>query len=139
MNTLYIDQTATTPKIRFSDSYLLLWGTFVPVDPLEFYLPLLEWVKEYSNAPAPETIVDIYLIYTRGYAMHYIQKLLQELIAFHDDQHQIIINWHFSPDSLDVKAGKHLSRMLKHCFNFVKVERNMVIPSTTDFSGFCEL
>jgi hypothetical protein len=122
MNTLYIDQTGRTPKIRFSDGKLLLWGTIVPVDPDGYYSQLQEWVMEYSVAPVKETIVDIGIEYVRGFGMSFIQKLLQELIMLNNDQHEIKINWYFSPDSIDVQAGKHLSRKLNYAFNFVEVE-----------------
>ena len=97
-------------------------GLFVPVDPAGFCIPLHEWVMKYTNSPAPVTIVDIGLKYTRGYAMHHVQKLLQKLIISDDDQHQVIVNWHFSTNSIDVKAGEYLSRKLDHPFNFVEIE-----------------
>ena len=122
---LYIDQTYRTPEIKFKYGKLRIWGTFVPVDPAGFCIPLYEWANKYSNSPAPFTIVDIGLKYTRGYAMSYIQKLLQELIMLHNEKHQVIINWHFSANSIDVKAGEYLSRKLDHPFNFVKVEGNL--------------
>jgi len=122
MNTLIIDQTDRTPKIRFSYGNLLLWGSFVPVNPAEFCSVLHEWVKEYLFSPAPVTTIDLGLAYVRGYSMNYIQNLLQELIMLHNDNHQIIINWYFSPNSIDVKAGEFLSRKLNHSFNYVEIE-----------------
>lgn len=122
MKKLYIEPTDRTPEIRFEYGKLRIWGTFVPVDPAEFYIPLYEWVNKYSIAPAPVTVVDIGLKYTRGYAMNYIQKLLQNLILLNSEQHKVIINWHFSANSIDVKAGEHLSKKLEHPFNFVEVE-----------------
>ena len=122
---LWIEQTYRTPEIEFKYGKLRIWGTFVPVDPAEFYIPIYEWVNKYSLSPAPETVIDIFLTYTRGYAMKYMQKLLQELIMLHNEQHQVIINWHFSANSIDVKAGEYLSRKLDHPFNFVKVEGNL--------------
>lgn len=122
MQKLYIEQTDRTPEINFSYGNLSLSGTFVPIDPVAFYLPLLKWVSKYSIAPAQVTVIDVFLTYTRGYAMNYIQKLLQELILLNDEQHQVIINWHFSANSIEVKAGEYLSRKLDHPFNFVEVE-----------------
>ena len=114
--------TDRTPEIKFKYGKLRIWGTFVPVDPAGFCIPLYEWVNKYSNSPAPVTIVDIGLTYTRGYAMKYLEKLLHELILLNDEQHQVIINWHFSPDIIDVKAGEYLSRKLNHSFNFVDID-----------------
>ncbi len=122
MQKLYIEQTYRTPEIKFKHGKLRIWGTFVPVDPAGFCIPLYEWVKKYSLAPAPETIVDIGLKYTRGYAMSYIQELLQELILIKNEQHNVIIKWHFCSNSIDVKAGEYLSKKLDHHFNFMEVE-----------------
>jgi hypothetical protein len=119
---LYIEQTYRTPEIEFKYGKLRIWGTFVPVDPAGFYIQLNEWVKKYSLSPAPETVINIGIRYTRGYAMNYMEKLLQKLIMLHNEQHQVIINWHFSTDSIDVKAGEYLSRKLNYPFNFVEVE-----------------
>ena len=119
---LWIERTSRTPEIKFKYGRLRIWGTFVPENPTEFCLPLQAWVKKYSIAPARETVIEIGVLYSRGYAMNYIKKLLQELIMLHNEQHQVIINWHFSANSIDVKAGEYLSRKLDHPFNFVKVE-----------------
>lgn len=119
---LYIEPTDRTPEIEFKYGKLRIWGTFVPVDPAGFYIQLNEWVKKYSLSPAQETVVELGIVYTRGYAMHYIKKLLHQLIMLHNEQHQVIIKWHFSTDSIDVKAGEYLSRKLNYPFNFVEVE-----------------
>jgi hypothetical protein len=122
MQKLYIEQTDRTPEIKFSYGNLSLKGTFVPVDPVAFYLPLLKWVSKYSIAPAPVTTVDIYLFYCRGYAMNYIEKLLQRIILIKTEQHQVIINWYYAPNSISVKAGEHLSKKLNYPFNYAEVE-----------------
>jgi len=122
MEKLYIEQTDRTPEIKFSYGNLSLRGTFVPENPDEFYLPIHEWVKKYSIAPVPETIVDLGLTYTRGYAMNYIQKLLQELILLNNEQHKVIINWYYAPNSISIKAGDHLSKKMNYIFNFLEVE-----------------
>ena len=122
MKKLYTKQTDRTPEIKFKYGKLRIWGTFVPVDPAGFCIPLHEWVMKYSNSPAPETVIDIYLIYTRGYAMSYIEKLLKELILLNNEQHTVNINWHYIANGMSIKAGEYLSRKLNYPFNFVKVE-----------------
>jgi hypothetical protein len=119
---LWIEQTYRTPEIDFKYGKLRIWGTFVPENPAEFYLPLHEWIEKYSANPAPETVVDFGIKYTGGYWMPYIQKLLQELILLNTEQHKVVINWHFAPNTISVKAGEHLSKKMNYSFNFVKVE-----------------
>ena len=122
MKKLYIEQTDRTPEIKFKYGKLRIWGTFVPVDPAEFYSPLHEWIEKYSTNPAPETVVEIGIVYTRGNAMLYIQRLLQELILLNSEKHHVIINWYYCMNSIDVKAGKYLSGKLNYPFNFVDFE-----------------
>jgi hypothetical protein len=122
MDGLYIDRTDRTPLIEFTDGKLRLWGTFVPENPAEFYLPLNEWVEKYSTNLASETIVEIGIIYTRGSGMNYIEKLLQELIVLNDDHHLVRINWYYGMNTIDSKAGKFLSRKLNYPFNFIDFE-----------------
>ena len=119
---LYIKQTYRTPLIEFTDGKLCIWGTFVPENPAEFYLPLHDWIEEYSANPAAETVVDFGVRYTRGYWMHYIQILLHELILLNKEQHKVIINWHYAPNTISVKAGEHLSKKMNYTFNFLEVE-----------------
>jgi hypothetical protein len=122
MENLYIERTDRTPLIEFTDGKLSLWGTFVPEYPAEFYLPLHEWVKKYSTNPAPETILNIGIIYTRQNPMNYLQKFLRELIELNDDHHRVTINWFYCMNSIDKKAGEYLSRKLNYLFNFVEFE-----------------
>ena len=76
MQKLYIEQTSCTPLVEFIVGKLRIWGTFVPENPAEFYLPICEWIEKYSVNPTRETVVDFGVRYTRGYWMPYIQKLL---------------------------------------------------------------
>ena len=63
MEKLYIERTDRTPLIEFTtDGKLCLWGTFVPENPAEFYLPLHNWIAKYSNNPEPETVVEIGIV-----------------------------------------------------------------------------
>jgi hypothetical protein len=122
MEKLNIEQTSRTPLVEFTVGRLRIWGTFVPENPAEFYLPLHNWIIEYSDNPAIETIVDVGIVYINGFTMPYLQKLLQELILLNNEKHKVIINWHFCMNSISVKAGEYLSRKLSFPFNFVEVE-----------------
>ena len=122
MQKLSIEQTDRTPQINFENGKLRIFGTFVPVEAYEFYSILYNWIKIYSKSTATETIVDVGIAYTRGFAMEYIEALLQEVIYLNDEKHLVIINWHFSPDSIDVKAGEYLSWKLDYPFNFIEIK-----------------
>lgn len=122
MKRLYIEQTDRTPLIEFTYGNLRIWGIYAPDEPYEFYSALYDWLKSYSKSPAPLTVVEIGIIHTRGFFMEYIESILQDLIYLNDDQHKVTINWYYSVNSISVKAGEHLSRVLEHPFNYVEVE-----------------
>lgn len=122
MEKLFIQKTTRSPEISFSYGELRLWGRFIPDNPIDFFVPLHNWIRMYSMNPAHETIVDIGIHYTNGNWMPFIEKLLKLLISLQDAQHQVTINWYYSQHSISVKAGEHLSRKYCHKFNFVEVE-----------------
>jgi hypothetical protein len=122
MTRLYIERTERTPEIEFTFGKLRILGTYAPDEPYEFYYVLYDWLKIYSKSPAPLTVVEIGITHTRGFFMEYIESILQDLIYLNDEQYKVQINWYYSRNSISVKAGEHLSRVLEHPFNFVKVE-----------------
>ncbi len=122
MEKLFIQKTTRSPEVNFAEGDLRLWGTFTQDDPISFYVPLHNWIRMYSMNPAPETTVHIAIHHTNGYWMPYIEKLLKAMILLQDDQHQVTINWYYSPYSIKQKAGQYLSKKYNHMFNFVEVE-----------------
>jgi hypothetical protein len=122
MTRLYIEQTDRTPEIEFIDGKLRIFGIYAPDEPYEFYSVIYNWVKIYSKSPAPLTVVEIGIAHSRGFFLEYIESILQDLIYLNDDQHKVQINWYYSQNSISVKAGEHLSRVLDHPFNFIEVE-----------------
>jgi hypothetical protein len=122
MSSLIIGSTDRTPEIEFTFGKLHIWGTYAPDEPYEFYKVLYDWIKIYSKSPAPLTFIEIGITHTRGFFMEYIESILQDLIYLNDDQHKVQINWYYSQNSISVKAGEHLSRVLEYPFNFVEVE-----------------
>ena len=122
MTRLYIEKTDRTPEIDFTFGKLRIFGTYAPDEPYEFYSVLYNWIKIYSKSPASLTVVEIGITHTRGFFMEYIESILQDLIYLNDAEHQVTINWYYSPTSISVKAGEFLSRLLEQPFNMIEVE-----------------
>ena len=61
MECISIDGTQNTPKVLLcaSKGLIEISGRSSPINSLEFYQTILEWVEEYAKKPKPQTSVNI--------------------------------------------------------------------------------
>ena len=64
MESLIITATSLTPSIRFeSNGNMEIHGKSIPENSDDFWMPILNWFKEYINTPANQTIVKLDIAY----------------------------------------------------------------------------
>ncbi|MBN2484744.1 MAG: DUF1987 domain-containing protein [Bacteroidales bacterium] len=69
----------------------------------KFYLPLINWIKEFIlNEKRPLTL-NFKLIYFNTSSSRLIVDILETLRKLREDGHKIKVNWYFDPDDPDVK------------------------------------
>jgi hypothetical protein len=69
----------------------------------KFYLPLINWIKEFIlNDKRPLTL-NFKLIYFNTSSSRLIVDILETLRKLREDGHQIKVNWYFDPEDPDVK------------------------------------
>jgi hypothetical protein len=69
----------------------------------KFYLPLINWIKEFVlNEKNPLTF-NVRLIYFNTSSSRLILDIFDMLKKFRDDGNKIKVNWYFDPDDPDVK------------------------------------
>lgn len=69
----------------------------------KFYLPLINWIKEFIlNEKRPLTL-NFKLIYFNTSSSRLIVDILETLRKLREDGHQIKVNWYFDPEDPDVK------------------------------------
>ena len=65
MSNLIIQGTEAIPTVKFYEDKgeLKIEGSSLPENVLEVYEPILDWLRNYSNAPKKKTIVEFFFDY----------------------------------------------------------------------------
>jgi len=121
MENLHLEETQDTPKVTLSQSgnVFEISGRSLPEDSVEFYRPILSWIKEYSQAPNPTTAFNFKLEYFNTSSSKLILDLLNELKKVKG----IRIVWYYYEDdeSMD-DAGKEYAEQVEIPFEFKPME-----------------
>lgn len=69
----------------------------------KFYLPLINWIKEYVLNEKRPLALNFRLIYFNTSSSRLILDILDILKKFRDEGHKIKVIWYFDPEDPDVK------------------------------------
>ena len=117
MEALYMEGTQETPKVNFnkSDGMFELSGRSLPEDAVEFYGPVIKWIKSYATAPNEVTVFKFKLDYFNTAS----SKLVHEILNLLKDIQGIQIEWHYLEDDEDIlEAGKEFEEQMSISFAF---------------------
>jgi len=123
MNSLVIIETDHTPSVVLDKDA----GIFeiahrsLPENAIDFFDPIINWIKEYAKNPNKITEFSFKLEYYNTATSKQIAKLLlilEELNSNHKSEVKII--WHYNSDDLDMlNSGKRYEKLLNIPFKFI--------------------
>jgi len=130
MNALLIARTTETPRVDFNpqSGLLKIEGRSWPEDVTPFYNPLMEWFKEYVEAPASQTDFYVTLEYFNSATSKMIYKLFIILIKAVDKGSKVTIHWCYQDDDEEMQEVGEEYRAAIHCssdlyeFKLVSIE-----------------
>ncbi len=117
MTTLYLEGSDDTPKVILNKEKGIfeISGRSLPEDSVEFYSPVLAWIKEYKQSPNATTT----FIFKLDYANTASSKLIQEVMFALEKIKDLKIVWYFSKDDEDMEqAGQEFSEVIDIPFEF---------------------
>ena len=119
---LIIQETKDTPKVvldpqkgQFEISRLSL-----PEDAIEFYKPVLDWLRKYKESPNPETIFDFNIEYFNTASS---KQLIQILLLLEElsKKSKVKVRWHYKDIDEDMKEiGEEYASIINVDFELVK-------------------
>ena len=118
MEIINLEGTEDTPKIILDKENKIfeISGRSLPEDSADFYKPILEWLKEYSEDPLPETVFDFKLEYFNTASSKLILDILTELEEINNTK----IKWYFYEDDEDMEeAGDEFSELVELDFELI--------------------
>jgi len=115
--------TLKTPTISFNekDKHLLIEGRSIPENPIEFYEPLLNQLKDYLNIPVGKMEIDFKLEYFNTSSSIVILDVLRQLKKISEQNNHIVVNWFYDADDFDLlEIGEDYSTLMNFPFNLLK-------------------
>lgn len=125
MDNIHLEGSPKTPTIEFNadSGNLELKGRSIPENAIEFYKPLVDWLGEYSNNPADDTIVDVKLEYFNTSSSKCILDLFKKMESVGSQGKSIKINWYYEEDDEDMlEAGEDYEAIINIPFKMIEVE-----------------
>jgi len=123
MEALIIHSTDDTPDVIFDpeNNIFKISKISVPEDAYEFYQPVIQWIKKYSQDPLPETVMEFDLEYVNSASA---KQLIQLLMALEDlnSKTKLTVKWFYETIDEDMKMlGKRFKNLADLNFEFVEI------------------
>ena len=121
MDKLIIKATPKSLSVKFAPGELNLSGNSILSDPKIFFEPVLNWCKEYVDAPNEATTVNFKLEYVDTASVQLLIDILAVLGKLDHQVHTLNINWYYEPDDPELlELGEIMAGRLGLEFNFIQ-------------------
>ncbi len=123
MEPLIIKETEDTPEIIFNpeDETFKISKISVPEDAYEFYEPVISWLKNYSNNPNEETIIEFDLEYVNTASS---KQLIQVILALEEvaKNADVVARWYYEEIDEDMQSlGERYAKLVDVKFEFIEI------------------
>lgn len=125
MELLHIESKNDTPEIIADgdNGIFEITGKSLPEDAFEFYKPLEDYVKEYLNAPQPNTVINLRPVYLNSSSTKKILDIIQLFERLNNNGYDVVLNWINTTDDDDiVEEGVEFDNMTTLHINFSNIE-----------------
>lgn len=125
MEDLKIPNTAKTPGIEFNSvtGVFFISGISVPENSQAFYIPIIDWLKDFIKEPTKTIRLIIELSYINTSSLQFFYDILKLLDAVHVEKSTISVEWHYLEEDIDMKEmGEDFRDALSVDFSFFPVE-----------------
>ena len=104
METLIVEETNITPKVILDKEkgIFLLKGHSRPEDSVNFYQPILNWIKAYAANPNTTTVVTIALEYFNTSSSKMVYSLIGTFKEPFSKGFDIKVDWQYPADDEDL-------------------------------------
>lgn len=125
MDPLRIEATEDTPEVIFDpeNNNFKISNVSLPENAIEFYAPVIEWLKRYKEKPLATTVFDFNIEYLNTASSKQIFELIF-LIDKINEKSNVTIRWHYDKIDEDMHAlGIRFTHLVKVPFELVEYEK----------------
>lgn len=122
MKPLIIQATEDTPEVIFDPmkEEFKISNVSLPENAVEFYAPIIEWLKRYRENPNPKTIFDFNIEYLNTASSKQIFEVIF-LIDKITENSDVTIRWHYDAIDEDMQSlGIRFTHLVKVKFEMVE-------------------
>jgi hypothetical protein len=121
MQELRLDRTEDTPLVHLNaNGELNISGRSLPEDAFSYYEPVLKWLSDYLQSPAPSTILNFDLEYFNTASAKQIFKTVT-LLAGLAKEKKVTVKWHYDKGDKDMRSsGERFSKLCNLPFELVE-------------------
>jgi hypothetical protein len=134
MKPLIIKATEDTPEIIFDpvNNVFKISNVSLPENAIEFYAPVLSWLKKYREEANPNTVFDFNIEYLNTASSKQIFELIF-LIDKINQKSNVTIRWHYDKIDEDMHAlGIRFTHLVKVKFELVEYEKSILDQDMED-------
>ncbi|MEN8118869.1 MAG: DUF1987 domain-containing protein [Bacteroidota bacterium] len=125
MEPLRIKATDDTPEIYFDteEEIFEISNVSLPENAIDFYAPILDWLKRYKQNPNPTTVFNFNIEYLNTASSKQIFELIFLIDKISEDS-DITIRWHYDAIDDDMRSlGVRFTHLVKVKFELVEYEK----------------
>ena len=124
MERLVQDSTTKTPRILFDseNGKFEISGRSIPENSAKFFSPLMEWVEDYINEPANETLINVKLEYFNTSSLKGLIELFRKFERVNNSGKPVKIYWYYEEEDEDMKeCGEDFKQLIRIPIVLVKI------------------
>jgi len=132
MNSFILQPTPHTPGVKLDaeNGIFEFNGISLPEDVLDFYTPVISWLREYTvwlddqqDADQMELKCSFNLNYYNSGSVRFLTSILQQVKNMRDRVNNVTVEWYYENDDIHIfENGKELERLLGLSFTFIETE-----------------
>jgi hypothetical protein len=105
MENLFISRKKGTPEINFNaiTGIFEIIGQSYPEDSLEFYVKVIDWLREYLNTSVNPITINIKLIYFNTSSSKALLDILDMLEDYFKAGNKVEVNWFYPENDDDIR------------------------------------
>ncbi len=131
MQRFTVEKTKATPKIDFDPerNVLLIEGESYPENTLNFYDPVINWLREYieqlNNDANNDAVLKINLSYLNTSSTKCLLNIIEMLEDANSDGKNIVLNWYYDRENESMlECAEEFQEDVEFPFNIIPIDIN---------------
>jgi hypothetical protein len=111
-----------------------IYGTSCPMDPEQFYEPLIHWFNKYLDNPLQETVFEIFFSYFDTASSKFLLHIFYKLEDLQDLGSDVKVKWFYLEEDEDMlEEAEEFENVIYLDFEIIAVENEDVFEDDTYF------